>query len=437
MNESNEVLNRDNYRTRGARRRRGFRFSLCAVTLLAAGSALADDWPQWRGPRRDDVSTETGLLKEWPAGGPPLAWKVASLGGGYSGVSVVGDRVYTMGEDATTSHLYALNAANGQAVWSVKVGKPGANPGNDYPGPRCTPTVAGNVIVALGQFGDLVCVDAAKGTELWRHNLETDFAGKMMSGWNYAESPLVDGDRVICTPGGPQGTMIAFNKTTGQVLWRSKTWTDSASYSSAIPAEIGGVRQYIALTDASVAGVGTDGRLLWRAPRPGRVAVIPTPICADGLVYVSSGYNDGCNLFKITAAGGKFTAETVYANKVMGNHHGGVIKVGDYLYGHSDGKGWTCQNFKTGESVWLEKAKLGKGSLTCADGMLYLRTEGGKGKPSTIVLIEATPKGWTEHGRFDQPHRSDMNSWTHPVVANGRLYIRDQAVLLSYDVKQK
>ncbi len=437
MIESNDILNQNSQLDRWRLQQRVGQLIFCAAVLLAAGSVLADDWLQWRGPRRDDLSTETGLLKEWPAGGPPLAWKITNLGGGYSGVSVVGDRVYTMGEDASTSYLYALNAANGQVVWSVKVGKPGANEGNDYPGPRCTPTVAGNLIVSLGQFGDLVCVDAAKGTELWRHNLETDFAGKMMSRWNYAESPLVDGEQVICTPGGPQGTMIALNKTTGQVLWRSKNWTDSASYSSAVAADIGGVRQYVQLTDASVAGVATDGRLLWRAPRPGRVAVIPTPICADDSVYVSSGYNDGCNLFKIAKAGGKFSVETVYANKVMMNHHGGVIKVGDYLYGHSDGKGWTCQDFKTGNLVWLEKANLGKGSLTCADGMLYLRTEGGKGKPSTIVLIEATPKGWTEHGRFDQPDRSDMNSWTHPVVANGRLYIRDQTVLLSYDVRQK
>jgi outer membrane protein assembly factor BamB len=260
----------------------------------------------------------------------------------------------------------------------------------------------------------------------------------MMSMWNYSESPLVDGDKVICTPGGSSGTMIALNKKTGEVIWRSKDWPDNASYASSVAAEIGGQRQYIQLTDASVAGVAAaDGRLLWRAPRPGRTAVIPTPIVAGNLVYVTSGYNAGCNLFEVNADGTNFTAKPVYASKVMVNHHGGVVKVGDNLYGFSEGKGWTCQNFKTGEAVWQDKEKLGKGSVTCADGMLYLRTEGDKGAACTVVLLEASPQGWTEKGRFDQPDRSGKNSWPHPVVANGRLYLRDQDVLLSYDVKLK
>ncbi len=407
---------------------------LCFTAGLLQHSAAAADWPQFRGPQRDDTSKETGLLKQWPAEGPPLLWKATGVGSGYSGVSVVGVRMYTMGDGSDASYVYALNTADGKVVWSAKVGKTGGNQGNGYPGPRCTPTVDGDLIVALGQWGDLVCVDAATGKEHWRHNLETEFGGKMMSGWNYSESPLVDGDKVICTPGGPQGTLAALNKKSGEVIWRTKDWTDKAAYSSVIVVEIGGVRQYIQLTDASVAGIAAeDSRLLWRAPRAGRTAVIPTPVYADNLVYVTSGYGVGCNLFKVSSGNG-FTVEPVYDNKVMVNHHGGVVKIGDNLYGFSDGKGWTCQNFKTGEAVWQEKEKFGKGSLTFADGMLYLRAEGGKG---TVVLIEATPKGWSEKGRFDQPNRSDKNSWPHPVISGGHLYLRDQDVLLCYDVKQK
>jgi outer membrane protein assembly factor BamB len=159
--------------------------------------------------------------------------------------------------------------------------------------------------------------------------------------------------------------------------------------------------------------------------------VVPTPIYADGFVYVTSGYGVGCNLFKINSRDGKFSVDQVYANKVMVNHHGGVIKVGDYVYGFSDSKGWTCQDFKTGDAKWQQRDKLGKGSLVYADGRFYLRSESGRG---TVALIEASPQGYREHGRFDQPDRSSENSWPHPVVAGGKLYLRDQDVLLCYNV---
>jgi outer membrane protein assembly factor BamB len=186
---------------------------------------------------------------------------------------------------------------------------------------------------------------------------------------------------------------------------------------------------------ANVVGVAAaDGKVLWRARRKGETAVIPTPIYGAGCVYVTSGYGVGCNLFKITSRDNKFTAEQVYANHVMVNHHGGVIKVGDYVYGYSDSKGWTCQDFKTGEAKWQEKEKFGKGSIAYADDRLYLRLEE---KAGSIALIEASPEGYKEHGRFDQPDRSGKNSWPHPVIANGRLYIRDQDLLLCYDVSGK
>jgi outer membrane protein assembly factor BamB len=215
-------------------------------------------------------------------------------------------------------------------------------------------------------------------------------------------------------------------------VWRSKEFTDAPHYASLIAAEIGGVRQYIQLTAESVAGIAAaDGKLLWRAPRKGATAVIPTPVHHQGLVYVASGYGTGCNLFRINAAGGKFTATQVYANKLIVNHHGGIVRVGNYIYGHSDSKGWTCQEFATGKEIWQDKSKLGKGSIMYADGRLYLRQEDGKG---TMALIEASPAGYKEHGRFDPPNRTDKNSWSHPVVANGNLYVRDQDGLLCYDV---
>jgi outer membrane protein assembly factor BamB len=251
-----------------------------------------------------------------------------------------------------------------------------------------------------------------------------------MSSWGYSESPLIDGDKLVCTPGGPQGTIIALNKKSGQLSWRTKDFTDSASYASLIHVEIAGVSQYIQLTDASVAGVAADGRVLWRAPRHGTTAVIATPIFHDNTVYVTSSYGAGCNCFAIRAAAGQFKVQTLYENKIMSNHHGGVVRVGDYLYGYSDSKGWICQDFKTGELKWSERQKAGKGSLTYADGHLYLRNENGP-----LTLIQATAAGYKQTGQFDQPERSDKNSWSHPVVANGNLYLRDQDKLFCYDVR--
>jgi outer membrane protein assembly factor BamB len=289
------------------------------------------------------------------------------------------------------------------------------------------------LLVAVGQWGEMACLETAQGKEFWRKNYAKDLGGTRPK-WGFSESPLIDGDKVVITPGGKEGSVVALNKKTGAVIWRSTGFTDAPHYSSLIVAQIGGVRQYVQLTAESVAGIAAaDGKLLWRAPRQGRTAVIPTPIYSDGLVYVSSGYGIGCNLFKVAAAaGGKFTAEEVYANKVLGNKHGGVIKVGDFVYGHADDKGWTCQDFKTGEAKW-QNNKLGKGSLIYADGCFYLRAE----DKGTIVLIEASPEGFKEHGRFEQPDRSNKKAWPYPVIAAGKLYLRDMDKLFCYDVKAK
>lgn len=241
-------------------------------------------------------------------------------------------------------------------------------------------------------------------------------------------------NRIVCTPGGAKGAMVALDKSSGQTLWQSSAFTDAAHHSSAIAAQIGGVSQYIQLTASSVAGVdAATGALLWRADRQGQTAVVPTPIYADGFVYVTSGYGVGCNLFEVRKAGKEFKAEQAYALPQIANHHGGVIKVGDHVYGYSDTGGWICQEFKTGKVLWKEKG-VGKGAVAYADGHLYCRSESGKG---TVALVDATPGGYVEKGRFDQPDRSDKHSWAHPVVVGGRLYLRDQDVLLCYDVRAR
>ncbi len=397
------------------------------LTTAFVSSLQATDWPTWRGPNRDGLSTETGLLKQWPAGGPTLAWKATAAGVGYSSLSVANGRIFTMGDGPDASFVRAYNEKDGKPLWvSAPVGKPGGS----YKGTRCTPTVDGDLVYALGQFGDFVCLQVKDGKEVWRKNLTTDFGGRF-SGWQYTESPLVDGNKVLVTPGGKNGAIVALDKKSGSTIWQSKEFTDGAHYSSIVPVDYMGKRQYVQFTAESVASVdATSGSLLWRAPRKGQTAVIPTPIFSEGIVYVTSGYGVGCNAFKV---GGSASPEEMYANKVMVNHHGGVILKDGHLFGFSDGKGWVCQNLKTGELVWNDKG-VGKGAIAYADGHFVIRSESGKG---TTALIEASTKAYVEKGRFDQPDRAKENSWAHPVIANGRLYLRDQDVLLAYDVKGK
>jgi outer membrane protein assembly factor BamB len=399
--------------------------------ILITTTAFAADWPQWRGPDRTDVSKEKGLLREWPKGGPKLLWTFRDAGLGFSGFAVVGDRLYTMGAENSKEYVFAVDLKTQKKVWSTEVGPMYTEGHGD--GPRCTPTVDGEVLYALGAKGNLVCVNVATGAKVWEKTLQSLGGGQ--PGWGYTESPLVDGDKVVVTPGGSKGTIGALDKKTGELIWQSKDFKDGAQYSSLIAAEFNGTRQYIQLTQKSVAGVAAaDGQLLWQVARPGKTAVITTPVYADGLVFVTSGYGVGCDLVKLAADGAQIKAAMAYSqNHDIENQHGGVLKVGDYLYGHSDKLGWVCQEFKTGKKMWGEK-KLGKGSVTCADGHLYCYSED-KGE---VALVEAMPEGWKEMGRFTIPEKSMLpykgRIWTHPVVANGKLYLRHQDLIFCYDV---
>jgi outer membrane protein assembly factor BamB len=401
-----------------------------SLSLVTSEGAAALDWPQWRGPDRTDLSKETGLLKQWPEGGPKQVWVYKDAGKGYAGPAIVGGKLYTMGTREESEVLLALDAGTGKELWAAKIGSVLGNKWGD--GPRGTPTVAGDRVYALGGQGALICAQAKDGKIIWQRTMQE--LGGTVPFWGYTESVLVNGNQVICSPGGSQGAIAAFDKATGKTLWQSKELTDNVHYSSLIAIDHNGQRQYVKLTEKSVAGVAAkDGKLLWRSDFPGKVAVIPTPIFKDGFVYVTAGYGVGCKLIKLGAGD---QASDVYDNKVMKNHHGGVILVGEHLYGHSDGPGWVCQNFKTGEEVWAAK-NLGKGAIGYADGMFYCLDEGN----GTVALIDASSKGWQEHGRFKLDPQSNIRSrdgriWTHPVIVNGKLYLRDQDLIYCYDVKK-
>ncbi|MCA9168067.1 MAG: PQQ-like beta-propeller repeat protein [Planctomycetales bacterium] len=416
---------------------------LCCSALVAVAawcsSVAAENWPQWRGPNRTDISSETKLLEEWPEGGPPRVWLFEDCGMGYSGPAIVGDRLYILGargeEDAQTEQLICVDVKTGKEVWSAEIGELLTNGWGD--GPRGTPTVDGDFVYAISGKGNVVCVKASDGSVVWSKNM-TDFGGSIPN-WGYTESPLVDGDKVICTPGGDSGTMLALNKTNGETVWQSADWQDKAHYSSAIVAEHNGIRQYIQLTNESVAGINAEnGAVVWKADRHGEVAVIPTPIFHDGYVYVTSGYNIGCDLFKIDDQNNATQLYDDEARKVMKNHHGGVVLIDGHIYGHSDRVGWLCQELETGKMVWREREALGKGSVTSADGMLYCMSE----DDGDVALVKATTKGWQEVSRFRLEPQSEIRNprgriWTHPVIANGKLYLRDQDKLIAYDIEQK
>ncbi|NNE90807.1 MAG: PQQ-like beta-propeller repeat protein [Verrucomicrobiales bacterium] len=405
-----------------------FLLPACTALLLTVSPAAADDWPQWRGPDRDGISKEKGLLQSWPDGGPDLAWRTGGLGEGYSSVAVANGMVYTLGDLEDGSYAIAISEKDGSPVWKTKIGDAGGHKG--YPGTRSTPTVDSGQVFVLNQHSDLAALDAKSGDLIWKVNLQEDFGGKMMSGWRYSESPLVDGDKVIITPGGRDGTVLALNRKTGSKIWQTEGWTDTAGYSSVIIATIHGVRQYVQLTGESVGGMDPEsGEVLWKADRPGKTAVVTTPVIEDDVVFVTSSYGVGCNAFRISKNGDNWSTEEIYANKEIANHHGGVVLIDGHVYGSSGGT-FRCVNLESGDLGFAERSA-GKGATTYADGRFYLRAENGP-----MALLEATPDGMKEVSRFDQPDRTNRKAWAHPVVANGKLFLRDQDILLVYDVSK-
>ena len=409
-----------------------------AISLSSTATPLhAKDWPQWRGPNRNGVSLETGLLKEWPKDGPKLIWQQESIGNGYSTPAVVGDRIYLLSNEGLENEfVQALSTKDGSRIWSTPVGKVG-NPKQEpnYPAARATPTVVGDALYALGSDGDLICLESNGGKERWRKNLRADFGGKP-GVWAYAESPLVDGDALVCTPGGSDATLVALNRKSGEVIWKCPVpGGDEAAYASAIMVEAAGVRQYVQFLQNGLVSVDAKtGKFLWRHDKTakGSPAVIITPLADKEYVY-SGAYRVGGGLIKPVMKDGAVKVEEVYFSPKLPVGIGGVVKVGDYLFG-STGQGLLCVEFKTGEIKWEERGP-GPASWLVADNRLYLHCENGD-----VAIIEPAPEAYREKGRFTpprQPKRVNQmeKSWAYPVIADGRLYIRDAASLWCYEIR--
>ena len=401
---------------------------------------LQGDWHRWKGKNFDGVVIDSTLNLNWTEKKPEIAWIFRYSGAGFSGPAVVGTTLYMSGAAEGHDFAFALDTKTGNLKWKQTLDVHFVQSYGD--GPRGTITVDEEYLYLILGGGKIYCLSAIDGKIMWQRDLVADFDGRIMGSWGYSESPIVDGNLVICTPGGKIGTMVALDKKNGSTVWVSKEWTDQTGYSSPIFAVVDGVRQYIQQSASGVSGVrAEDGKLLWSVKIPGyKVAVIPTPIYKDNIVYVTAGYNAGCAGIKLSKKGEIFQAEIIFNNKNMVNHHGGVVLVDDFIYGFSDASGWVCQNFRTGETVWNTGRankidKVGKGAIIAANNRLILLEE----TTGNIVLINASPDGWKQLCILELPERTKISSknnmvWTHPVIANGKLFIRDQDLLFAFNL---
>ena len=399
-----------------------------ATTGPVAQSSSASDWPQWRGPDRNNLSKDQGLLQTWPPSGPPQNWTISTLGKGYGSMAVAADRIFIQGSNGRQSIVYVLSRADGRGLWSKALGAAGDSDRGS--GPRGTPTVDGDRVYVLTENGDLACLKTQDGTAVWQRNILRDFNGRNIQ-WLLSESPLVDGNNVIVTPGGRDATLVALDKMTGRTVWTSKGLSDAAGYASPIVGDVQGVRTLMTVTDAAAVGVrAADGKPMFRYSRVANdTANIATPVFHENRVFYTSDYGTGAVLLELAADSGEVRAREVYFTRDMQNHHGGVVLVNGYLYGFNNSI-LTCLDFATGRVMWRNRS-VGKGSLTFADDHLYVLSE-----DNVVGLVAATPSGYQEKGRF---HIADQGlpSWAHPVVVGGSLYIRNQSVLTSYNIRAR
>ena len=399
---------------------------LLVLCVSEAASQSSAEWPQWRGPNRDGISKETGLLKQWPESGPPLAWKATGAGRGYSSMSVSKGRLYTMGLRGEREFVVAFDFKTGKEVWATQHGSAFRNDRGD--GPRGTPTVDGDRVYALGGSGDLTALDAASGKVIWTMNVLQKFGGSNIT-WGISESPLIVGEKILVNAGGPGASIVALNKKDGSLIWKSQS--DRAGYSSGIPVVVNGKTQVVFFT--STRGLGLDletGQLLWEYPRAANnVANAATPVARGNRVFITSDYGNGGGLVEIKADAKGVSASEVYFTKEMRNHHSSSILVGEHLYGFSGGI-LTAMRFDTGEVAWRDRS-VGKGSLVFADGMFYALSENG-----VVGLFEANPTSYVEKGRFRIPQDS-LPTWSHPIIAGGYLFLRDQETIYAFDIRQK
>ena len=426
-----------------------FLFLPAALAAVATGltfepiTVRASDWLTFRGPGRTAVAPDTDLLKAWPDDGPPLVWEAAVAGRGYASLAIAGRRIFTLGDGLSTAadadeYLSCFDRTTGTQLWKTKTGGPWTDGQESWQSSRSTPTVDGDTVYVLTTFGQLIACRTADGSEVFRVDLKERFGGKKGDAWGYSESVTIDGDRLVCIPGGPEATMVALAKQTGETIWTCPVEGDrGAGHASIVIAEVDGRRIYVSTTAGGALGVDAEtGRLLWTYPIDRTVAVIPTPIIRDDLVFFAAGYKRGGALVRqVPGPDGSLSIDEIYPlNPDLANKHGGIVLVGDHLYGDSDDKGipW-CADFMTGTLAWKSRGS-GRNSacVTAADGHVYVKFSDG-----TLALVKADPAAYEEVSSFKVPGSGDRPSWAHAVILDGLLYLREGDAILCYDLRAK
>jgi outer membrane protein assembly factor BamB len=410
------------------------------MTLLPSMSSRADDnWPSFRGASRSAVANESGLLSEWPADGPKLLWTGDGAGKGYASLAISDGKIYTVGDGLSTAsdtdeYLVCFDQETGKQLWKSKTGAPWTDGKPDWQSSRSTPTVDADRVYVVTGHGDLICFKTS-GDEVWRKHFKDDFGGKKADSWGYSESVLIDGDRLVCTPGGPENTVVALHKMNGDPLWSTPHADDrGAGHASIVISDIGGTRVYVQTTGSGALGIrAEDGKLLWSYDIKETTAVIPTPIVKEDLVFFTAGYGTGGTLVQQVPTSDGVEAKEIYpTNPALGNKHGGMVLVGDHLYGDSEDRGTPfCADLMTGEVKWKSRGSGSKSaSVVAADGNLYFRFSDG-----TMAMAKASPEAYEESGSFKIPGSGERPSWAHPVIVSGKLYLREGDKVLCYDLK--
>jgi len=390
-------------------------------------------WPQFHGPRRDNLSEDTGLMKRWPDGGPKLIWKAEGIGHGFSSVAITDGRIYTAGNIGDDTIITALDMS-GNILWQEPNGPAYKR---SYPGARGTPTITDGKLYHLNGDGYIVCLEAKTGKRIWGLNILEKFHGRNIE-WGLSESLLVDGQNIICCPGGEEISMVALDRDTGETVWTCTEVGDKPSYAASILVNYKGLRQIVTFMSASAIGVAADtGKLLWKYDHPIKYdANIVTPIYHDGHIILFATFGRGATMLKLNVKGEECAVEEVWRTEELDNEHGGVVLVDGYLYGHADGnhkwRHWACLELQTGKTMYSVKGLpvKGSGALTYADGMLYLLSDN-----STVALVPANPEGFEIVSQFQLPQGGKGPTWAHPVVLDGRFYIRHGNFLYVYDVR--
>jgi outer membrane protein assembly factor BamB len=408
----------------------------CSLIILSGFRLVAqnsNEWPCFHGSDRTNKSAETGLAKAWPANGPELIWTVSGLGDGYSSISAAGGLLYTAGKFNDQTYVFCFDLT-GKPVWKKPNGKAWSTTLSwavSYTGARSTPTYDNGFLYHLSESGRLTAFDSRTGKEIWSREISGDFAAEAPE-YGYTESVLIDGDDLFVRPAGKKGFQVCLNKRTGETLWVNNEIPGTAGYNSMVIKDFGGFRQVIGASSNCFYGVDTrSGKLLWKVNFENqRELNLTDAICYNEYVFLTSGYGKGSMLVKLKTSPKGILPESVWQSEIMDNHHGGVILHNGYLYGSgNNSRGWFCLDFLTGKQMWKTD---GKGSVTFADGMLYMLDERG-----TMKLVRATPDKYERSGEFKVPKGGESMYWAHPVVSGGRLYIRHADKIFAYNIKGK